>query len=113
MRPTFFGCNVPIFSDAPLIIYIANGGPPLGQAPVTNTSTFQTAYPPEEVQAMLDQTYDIATQGIPVTGKNGQKQKDPLFPVCLACAVVDRQRAKSGTRRTGICQTCLNKYCRS
>ena len=33
-RPTFFGCDIPAnTTDAPLIIYVANGGAPLGQAP--------------------------------------------------------------------------------
>lgn len=47
-RPTFFGCECQP-DDAPLIIYIANGGPPSGQVPVTNTSTTQTTYSDAQV----------------------------------------------------------------
>ncbi|TCD71666.1 Lysophospholipase 1 [Steccherinum ochraceum] len=108
-RPTFFGCNSS--PSVPLIIYIANGGAPLGQAPVTNTSTLQTTYQPEEIQGMLNQVFDIATQGIPVAQKNGQTAKDPEFAVCLACAVVDKQRSRSGIRRSGVCESCLQRYC--
>ncbi|KAH8091703.1 lysophospholipase [Cristinia sonorae] len=107
-RPTFFGCESP--SNVPLLIYIANGGAPLGQSPLTNTPTAQTTYQPEQIQAMLNQVHDIATQGIPVR-KHGKETKDPLWPVCLACAVVEKQRAKIGARRSGVCRSCLERYC--
>ena len=71
-RPTFFGCNDS--SPVPLVIYLANGGPPPGQPAITNTSTFQTQYPVDEVQAMLDQTFLIATQGRPA---NDSQAVDP------------------------------------
>ncbi|THH29219.1 hypothetical protein EUX98_g4967 [Antrodiella citrinella] len=108
-RPTFFGCNSP--SNVPLIIYIANGGPPLGEAPLTNTSTSQTAYQPTQIQAMLNQIHDVATQGIPAEGKDGKLEKDPLWPVCLACAVVEKQRSRTLARRSGVCESCLERYC--
>ena len=110
-RPTFFGCDTTMSSDAPLVIYIANGGPPLGQLPLTNTTTFQMQYPRALVEAMLDQVFDVATQGIPTRagaphqhhGGTEKEGKDPLWPVCLACAVVDRSRRTLGVRRTGVC----------
>ncbi|KAJ3489234.1 hypothetical protein NLI96_g2294 [Meripilus lineatus] len=74
-RPTFFGCNTRTTDDAPLLIYIANGGAPLGQTPVTNTTTLQTTYPAAEIQQMVEQTFDIATQGIS-TIKNGVASKE-------------------------------------
>ena len=51
---------------------------------------------------MLDQVFDVATQGIPSRSsalhqhdgwadERGKDEKDPLWPACLACAVVDRQ----------------------
>lgn len=90
------------------MIYLANGGAPLGQVAVTNTSTFQDTFTPGQIQAMLDQTFDIATQGIPIG-----LSKDPEWPVCLACAVVDRARARAGEARTGACASCLSRYCSS
>ncbi|KAF8513955.1 lysophospholipase catalytic domain-containing protein [Gautieria morchelliformis] len=102
-RPTFFGCDEA--PGTPMVIYIANGGPPLdgGAAPVTNTSTGQTTYSPQEAQAFLDQAYAIATQGIDGTGAG--------WGTCLACAVVDRARARRGAVREGVCAACLARYC--
>lgn len=104
-RPTFFGCNSR--TDVPLVIYLANGAAPLGQAPLTNTTTAQTAYQAGEIEGMLNQVYDIATQGIPVNST----EKDPEWPVCLMCAVVDRTREKLGEQRSGVCAQCLERYC--
>lgn len=103
-RPTFFGCDTA--HDAPLIVYIANGGPPIGQSPLTNLSTFTDTFMPSQIQSFMNQAFDIATQGIPVNGA-----KDPEFAVCLACAVVDRTRARIGEKRSGVCKTCLSRYC--
>ncbi|CCM05118.1 uncharacterized protein FIBRA_07326 [Fibroporia radiculosa] len=105
-RPTFFGCNSSVESGDPLVIYVANGGPPLGQAPLTNTSTFQYSYSADDVDGMLSQAFDLATQGI----ADGA-EKDPLWPACLACAVVDRARRREGIERSGVCESCLDRYC--
>ncbi|CAL1716575.1 unnamed protein product [Somion occarium] len=114
-RPTFFGCNSSTSLHSlhtPLIIYIANGAPPLGQEPLTNTATMQTTYEPEQIRGMLNQVFDIATQGIPhVNQRTGTLEKDAEWPVCLACAVVDRARARLGVKRSGICASCLDRYC--
>ncbi|KAI0659449.1 lysophospholipase [Cubamyces menziesii] len=110
-RPTFFGCNSSAASGEPLVIYIANGGPPLGQAPVTNTPTMQLSYTADEAQAVLNQVYDIATQGIPVAGADGGLEKDPQWSACLACAVVDRTRRTLGMSRATICLSCFERYC--
>ncbi|EKM59979.1 uncharacterized protein PHACADRAFT_206193 [Phanerochaete carnosa HHB-10118-sp] len=104
-RPTFFGCNTS--PDVPLLVYFANGGPPLGQTPVTNFSTLVEAVPQQQVQSIMDQVFDIATQGIPINGV----EKDPKFPLCLACAVADRTRARMGKKREGVCETCMTEYC--
>ncbi|RPD70196.1 lysophospholipase [Lentinus tigrinus ALCF2SS1-7] len=109
-RPTFFGCDSPSSRGDPLVIYLANGGPPLGEPPLTNTSTNQLQYPPDEVQAMMDEVFDVATQGIPIRTHGGEV-KDPLWPACLACAVVDRARRDAGISRSGICKACLERYC--
>ena len=106
-RPTFFGCDADASTDTPLVIYVANGGPPLGETPVTNTSTDAAEYPLDQVAAMIDQAFDIATQGI----TNGTDVKDPEWPACLACAVVDRSRRDLGLSRSGVCKTCMQRYC--
>ncbi|KAJ7700428.1 lysophospholipase [Mycena rosella] len=115
-RPTFFGCT-PDFVHArwgtppaqgPLLVYIANGAPPRdGAPPLTNTSTFQSVYSAPEMQGMLMQTFVTATQGAVV----GDALEDPEWGACLACAVVDRARAREGVSRSGVCTTCFARYC--
>ena len=109
-RPTFFGCNTTSANDStPLVIYLANGGPPRnGDAPLTNTSANQLSYEASEIQAMLDQIFDIATQGYPA---NASTTSDPEWPACLACAVVDRARERCGEARRGVCERCFARYC--
>jgi len=102
-RPTFFGCDTP---KTPLIVYIANGGPPAGQPAVTNTS--DDTWTPQLIEAFLDQTFDVATQGI-TNGTVGAR--DAEWGACLACAVVDRERYRQGIARSGVCETCLARYC--
>ncbi|KIJ62091.1 hypothetical protein HYDPIDRAFT_95112 [Hydnomerulius pinastri MD-312] len=104
-RPTFFGCDSS--TEAPLIIYLANGGPPRDGA--TALLNQQPGYvPTPELQEMLDQTYVIGTQGYPT---DAASLTDPEWPACLACAVVDRARNRTGVERTGVCATCLERYC--
>ena len=109
-RPTFFGCNTTSANETtPLVIYLANGGPPHnGEAPVTNTATLKVSYSSSEIQAMLDQTFIIATQGYPA---ESTMTTDPEWPACLACAVVDRARERAGEARSGVCETCFARYC--
>ncbi|KAF8553911.1 hypothetical protein OG21DRAFT_1485081 [Imleria badia] len=90
-RPTFFGCDSS--TEAPLIIYVANGGPSRNARP-SNVSL-------PELQAILDQSYLIGTQGYPASAGEAT---DPEWP---ACAVVDRARNRTGVARSGICATCL------
>lgn len=105
-QPTFFGCNTN--TSTPLIIYLANGGPPKNALshPLTNTSTDQLAYTPDQLQGMLDQTWTIATQGL-----SNSSEADPIWPVCLACAIVDHVRHQMGASREGACTICFEKYC--
>ncbi|KAJ7243596.1 lysophospholipase [Mycena haematopus] len=117
-RPTFFGCTPsaspskspykPVPAPGPLLVYIANGAPPRdGSPPLTNTSIFQTVYAPDAIQGMLAQTFDVATQGANV----GPGEVDEEWGACLACAVVDRVRARAGVERSGVCERCFVRYC--
>ncbi|KAN0096957.1 Lysophospholipase catalytic domain containing protein [Tylopilus felleus] len=107
-RPTFFGRNTT--SDTmPLVIYLANGGPPHnGEVSVTNTDTLQVSYSSSEIQAMLDQIFIISTQGY---AAESNETTDPEWPACLACALVDRARQRAGDTRSGVCETCFDRYC--
>jgi lysophospholipase len=105
-RPTFFGCNSTTPTETPLLIYLANHQA-YGQPAVTNTSALQLTYTQEAAQQFLDQVWYITEQGYSQKGQTS----DPEWPVCLACAVVDRARYKAGIKRSGACTTCLNRYC--
>ncbi|KAM0755886.1 hypothetical protein T439DRAFT_376171 [Meredithblackwellia eburnea MCA 4105] len=100
-RPTFFGCQAATgnASSYPLIIYLPNADP----HGVTNTSTTILQYSAALSSAFLDSTVSIVSGGI-----NGT---DSQWPTCLACAVVERGRAKAGVNRTSACTACFNKYC--
>lgn len=132
-RPTFFGCNsmeeysaspnatanwVAASSPPPLVIYLPNTILP-DQAPVTNSSTLQDSFTPSAAQAILDQTFEIATRGIPgsnsvsPSGSALSEDRDLLWPVCLACAVVDRARTRSNIARDAVCERCFSEYCYS
>lgn len=104
-HPTFFGCNES--APVPLLIYIANGAAPPGLPPITNVSTSTSSFSPSDAQAILDESFVIATQGFP----NGSQKTDAEWPACLACAVVDRVRAKQNIERSGICSDCFARYC--
>ncbi|OAV93288.1 hypothetical protein PTTG_09545 [Puccinia triticina 1-1 BBBD Race 1] len=109
-RPTFFGCDEPI--DVPLVIWVANS-PPIDQSTgLTNTSTVQLSYPSNQTRAMMNQAIDTSLRGFPpqdLIKKN--IYRDPLWPICLSCAVTDRARAKQNLDRTGLCQDCFTRYC--
>ncbi|KIM35894.1 hypothetical protein M413DRAFT_32127 [Hebeloma cylindrosporum] len=106
-RPTFFGCNGN--TTAPLVIYVANGGPPQGQPILTNQSSFFFDYPEDLLQSMLQQSFTFATQGRP--NSTAANAKDPEWPACLACAAADRARERSGASRSGVCVGCFERYC--
>jgi len=118
-RPSFFGCGnftsasgAKVSSgggDVPIIIYMANGAAPPGQAPLTNTSTSQTVYNATQLQGMFSQTLDIATQGF---SGNGNTTKDAQWPLCLACALFEPARARaSNVARAPLCESCFSRYC--
>ncbi|KAL2137871.1 hypothetical protein VTI28DRAFT_7932 [Corynascus sepedonium] len=102
-RPTFFGCDANNFtSDAaipPLIVYVPN-------APYTawsNVTTFTPSYELDERNAIIRNGYDAATQG------NGTL--DDQWPVCVACAVMSRSWARTGTDVPAACTDCFDRYC--
>lgn len=57
---------------------------------------------------MLDETWAVTTQGIAASSSG---DADPQWPACLACAVVDRARNRTGVAREGTCQSCFDRYC--
>ncbi len=57
---------------------------------------------------MLNEVFDIATQGIPIR-THGAEAKDPLWPACLACAVVDRSRRAVGIALIDLDTGCVRR----
>jgi lysophospholipase len=56
----------------------------------------------------MDQTFEVVVQG---SGGADGSGRDAEWPACLACAVVDKARARSGMTRRGVCETCFQRYC--
>ncbi|KAJ7184496.1 lysophospholipase catalytic domain-containing protein [Mycena filopes] len=105
-QTTFFGCDEA--QDVPIILYFANGAPPPGQPPITNASSNQLSFSDLGlVQAIIDQAGDIVARGRPQNGE----ERDGLFPVCVACALADRERSRLGMKRDSRCDVCFDRYC--
>ncbi|KAJ7778725.1 lysophospholipase [Mycena maculata] len=105
-QPTFFGCDED--QDVPIIVYIANGAPPPGTPPITNASTNQLSFPDLGlVQAIIDEAGELVSRGRPQNGE----ARDGLFPVCVACALADRERSRLGMKRDSQCEVCFERYC--
>ncbi|KAJ7144937.1 lysophospholipase catalytic domain-containing protein [Mycena crocata] len=104
--PTFFGCDEE--QDVPMVLYFANGAPPPGYPPITNASTGQLSFPDlGMVQVILDQAGEIVSRGRPQNGE----ARDGVFPVCVACALADRERSRLGMKRDAQCDVCFERYC--
>lgn len=98
-RPTLFGCEE---SGVPLVIYFPNSQSNDPTAPATNLPTFSIEVSQRQAVSLLEGGTNLATRGFP---------NDPLWPACLACAVVDRSRRKSSRQREGLCVDCFRRYC--
>ncbi|KAI7945549.1 hypothetical protein MJO29_011937 [Puccinia striiformis f. sp. tritici] len=96
-RPTFFGCDDP---KGPLIVYLPNYYA-TGQ---TNTATMKIKYTPDEIDHFFDNGFALATQTMGPT-------QDQDWPMCLACALIDRQVLRNKASRSAQCQACFKNYC--
>jgi hypothetical protein len=91
-----------------MIIYLANGAPPPGKPAITNASTSQLSFPDLGlVQAIIDEAGETVARGRPQNGE----ARDDLFPICVACALTDRERSRLGMKRDFQCNTCFERYC--
>ncbi|POW16927.1 hypothetical protein PSHT_06582 [Puccinia striiformis] len=122
-HPTFFGCEEP---EVPLVIYIPNSPSIDGPETMTNLPTvslevniqnhnslhnffssdvmhtLDKAVSRSRVLSLLEGGTKLASRGM---------FNDPLWPGCLACAVVDRGRGRMQEPRQGICTDCFQRYC--
>ncbi|KAG8631409.1 hypothetical protein KVT40_000549 [Elsinoe batatas] len=99
-RPTFFGCDASnLTGPAPLIVYMPN-------APYvynSNVSTFTPSYNDSERNAIIQNGYNVATQG------NGTI--DAQWPTCVGCAILSRSLNRTGTAVPEVCTQCFQRYC--
>jgi lysophospholipase len=111
-RPTFFGCNGTtdvVFSDKttksttkpPIIAYIPN----YPYTYLTNYSTNQLQMSNDQSQATIDNGFQSAT----LAGITSGSEID--WPLCLACASLQRSFERSNTPIPDKCKTCMEKYC--
>ncbi|KAL8295529.1 hypothetical protein RB597_009319 [Gaeumannomyces tritici] len=104
-RPTLFGCDTSLTTtperghESPIVLYLANAP----YSAFTNYSDFQSALSLEQARQVMVNSFDLVTQG------NGTLARD--WPRCLACAVVERSRARLGMPRAAACDTCFAKWC--
>lgn len=99
-RPTFFGCNSSNTSlPTPLVVYIPNSP----YVYFSNVSTFDPAYNVSERNAIVQNGYQVATMG------NGSA--DPMWPVCVGCAVISRSLERTQTAVPDACRQCFQRYC--
>ncbi|KAJ6256849.1 Lysophospholipase [Drechslerella dactyloides] len=99
-RPTWFGCDAKNFSGpiSPLVVYLPN-------APYdafSNISTFRLSLENEERDSVINNGYQVATQG------DGRFDRE--WSACVGCAVIHREMERRGTI-TEQCKRCLKRYC--
>lgn len=100
-RPTFFGCawNETLEKQPPLIIYLPNGP----YSFYSNVSTFQMTYETEEIEGLITNGYNVASQG------NGTIDNE--WGACLGCAMIAREVQSRGVSQTEQCKRCFERYC--
>jgi lysophospholipase len=106
LHPTFFGCdgsNItaghPNATVPPLIVYMPN-------SPWTftsNTSTMDMSYDDKKRDNMIENGFNIATQGNETLGGN--------WPTCIGCAIVHRELERKGIAQTEQCKKCFIDHC--
>lgn len=69
----------------------------------SNVSTFDLKYNRTFEDAILQNGYNGATQG------NGTL--DSQWPVCVACAMLQRSLMRTNTAFPSECNTCFSRYC--
>lgn len=85
--------------------YLPNA--PSGGTYNTNVSTYTLEYSREDTGLFLESMYNVTTRGI----SNATSPRDEQWGACLACAVVERRRQYQNISRSGICESCFDRYC--
>jgi lysophospholipase len=100
-RPTFFGCpgNSSGSDASPLIVYLPNHPYSFD----SNTSTFDLEYSDFSRMDIIQNGYDVVTQG------NGTA--DPAWTKCVGCAILARSFERTNTDIPSECADCFSRYC--
>lgn len=99
-RPTFFGCDSSNTSSiTPLIVYIPN----YPYTYFSNASTWDPHYEISERDAIIQNGYNVVTQG--------NATRDENWPTCVACAILSRSWERTGTQVPDACNRCFQEYC--
>ncbi|ODV91276.1 hypothetical protein CANCADRAFT_31967 [Tortispora caseinolytica NRRL Y-17796] len=98
-HPIFFGCNQP---DTPLIVYLPN----THFTDEANYSTLKLQYTKDELAGMMNNAYNILTQGNNTLAKSDVKWTD-----CARCATILRTSQHHDLKLPDTCQQCFSEYC--
>lgn len=69
----------------------------------SNTSTYDMEYKDTERNAIIQNAYNMATQG------NGTL--DAQWPACVGCAILSRSFDRTNTTVPDVCSQCFQRYC--
>ena len=90
-----------------MLVWIPNDDP----GNVTNfaTSTLQLSTANQSV--IFDRSYALASRGYVDDADASLTQADARWGTYVACAAVERARARNGHKRTVACEACFERYC--
>lgn len=69
----------------------------------SNVSTFDPSYTDAQRNAIIENGYDVVTQG--------NSSFDAEWPTCVGCAILNRSLNRTNTPMPAICTTCFERYC--
>lgn len=110
-RPTFFGCNASNFTSynrpPPLVLYF----PHVGWTSYNNYSTFMLEYSDTQVQNYITNGIAEAVRSFTSWSNLQSQGNSTTWPICLACAVLQRAKERAGIPIGSQCQQCFDQYC--
>lgn len=102
-KPVFFGCGRKLTttgdSRSPIVLYLAN-------APYSSYMNYSAAVnvmSPHQINDIFVNSSNLITQG------NGTLDEE--WPICLACATIERILETAGMQTPPQCKSCFQKYC--
>lgn len=112
-KPVFFGCNASALddligyhdvkdmknTDIPLVVHIPNHE----YSYHSNELTYKMYYSPKEKYSMIQNGFEVSSQG------NGTTDKD--WKKCVACAIVRRSEERQNKEQSDECKKCFDRYC--